>query len=100
MNKKIQSSIINIPVNADVDKIVFHYRALFNAHGVKNNLPDVKVPMVVGFENPIKATQETLERDFKEIDLELYRLKNTYGNVEITDMKIVGNKAHIFYQLG
>jgi len=99
MNNVI-STIINFPLNTDLDNFVFHYRALFNAHGIKNVLPDNTNSKYEKLHNGIPKHQQMLEQDFKEMDLQLYRMKNDHGNVEVKDIKIMGNKAHVYFKVG
>jgi len=95
-NKTIE---IAFPLNTNLDDFVFHYQALLNAHGVKNNLPNC-VPTGERLTNALKESHDHLLQDFKNVDAHMYRYKAEFGDVEITDMKIVGNRAYIMVALG
>jgi len=94
-----KTSVISVPVGTDIESLVFHYTALFNAHGVRHTIPTMphqQRPLHHG----VEESQRRLLQDFKNVNLELYQFKNIYGDVAIEDMKVIGNTAHIIYSLG
>lgn len=104
---KSKTVIVNFPNGTDLDNFVYHYAALLNAHGVPNTLPNA-VQKYTELTHPLPEMRTMLLQDFKMANAEIYKFKNdqtkgfdlTNGAVTLTDMKIVGNKAHLIFKLG
>lgn len=96
----VETIEIAFPVNTNLDDFVHHYAALFNAHGVKHDLPATK-PSGERFGNSVPEAHTALLQDFKKVNLQLYDYKNLHmGNVEVTDIKVVGKRAYLSVKLG
>lgn len=90
---------IGFPVNTDLKNFLYHYKALFDAHGIQNCLPTYDAP-TEKLGNVIEASNRTLLHDFKTVNAKMYEYKNLYGDVKIIDMKIVREQATITVELG
>lgn len=91
--------IVNFPVGTSLDNFVYHYASLLNAHGIKNKLPNA-VQEYTELTHALPEMRTMLLNDFKMANMEMYDFKNLHGNVELIDMKVVGNKAHLSFKLG
>jgi len=99
-NSKERKDInIGFPVNTDLDDLVFHYSALFSAHGVKHALPPCVTPNK-RLTNAVKESQERLLRDFQMVNDHLYQWKNAPKDIEVVDMKVAGNSVRISFIIG
>lgn len=104
---KSKTVIVNFPVGTDLDNFVYHYAALLNAHGIPNALPNT-VQKYTELTHPLPEMRNMLLHDFKMANSEIYKFKNDQtkgfnlasGDVRLSDMKIVGNKAHLIFKLG
>lgn len=94
-----KDTTIAFPVNTNLEDLVFHYSALFNAHGVKHSLPHCTTPYKK-LTNAVKESQDRLLRDFERVNELVYQFKNEHGDVEIADMKVTGNSVRISFILG
>lgn len=98
-SKRRQDINIAFPVNTDLDDLVFHYSALFSAHGVKHDLPPCTSPHK-RLTNAVKESQERLLRDFQMVNDHIYGWKNEPRDVEVVDMKVTGNSVRISFNIG
>lgn len=96
---KSKTVIVNFPAGTDLDNFVYHYASLIEAHGIKNTLPKA-VQKYTQLTHPLEEMAKMLLHDFKSANSEIYAFKNEHGDVELHDMKIVGNKAHLIFKLG
>ena len=97
---KTVDRVINFPSNTNLDNMVSYYRSLFNAQGIKNNLPDIQLDETKPFGNALDESDFSLKKDFADVNRWLYNLKNEHATVEIADFIIRGNKAIIRVKIG
>jgi|AGFT01.1.fsa_nt_gi hypothetical protein len=101
-NKKRHDITVAFPVNTNLEDFVFHYAALFAAHGVKHNLPACTSPHT-RLTNAVKESQDRLLRDFQMVNDRLYQWKNEVhlnGDIEVVEMKVTGNSVRISFNIG
>lgn len=94
-----QTLRINFPANTDLDQFVYHYRALFDAHRIKNNIPETTT-IEPRLRNALPELQRQLEQDFKSVNALIYQLKSEYGRVELHDMVMAQSHCTFHFNVG
>lgn len=99
MVAKTQTHPLSAPPGVNIENLLWHYRALLEAHGIKHPIPEVRKEHQK-LTHPIPASLYQMQKEFNEFNCTLDEWKAVYGDVEVLDVKVIGVKVMVKVSLG